>query len=252
MSGTGSGVSRNEVLPLNIYQKLAKIRKPVEVLQKNKRAYNYSYVTDDEILAKITGLMDKLEVSLIPNITPGTTEVTPYSYVKTKATKDGKVFEQNVNEIIVKADMEWVWVNNEDPGDRIVVPWSLVGQQEDASQALGSGLTYCGRYFLLKYFNVSTPDDDPDSWRAKQKEAEEAENRAIASGIADKVLECINAHLETHPNDRDDMVAIVKKYAKGKNGKPSPNPNDISDPNVAAKLLEEIQQKCGIKPAEKE
>ena len=234
---------------MNIYQKLAKIRKPVEVLQKNKRAYNYSYVTDDEILAKITGLMEKLGVSLIPGIVPGTTEVTPYSYIKTKSTKDGKIFDQTVNEIIVKADMEYTWVNDEDPDDRIVVPWVLVGQQEDASQAAGSGMTYCGRYFLLKYFNVSTPDDDPDTWRAKQREAEEAENRAVADGITNKALELINAHLEGHPDDRDDIVVIVKKYAKGKGGKASPNPKDIHDPTVAAKLLEEIQQKCGTQTA---
>lgn len=44
---------------LNIYQKLAKIRKQVEVIQKNKSGFNYKYVTDDELLAKLTVLMDK-------------------------------------------------------------------------------------------------------------------------------------------------------------------------------------------------
>ena len=233
---------------MNIYQKLAKIRKPVEVLKKNKQAYNYSYVTDDEILAKITGLMDKLGVSLIPNIVPGTTVVTPYSYVKTKALKDGKILEQRINEIIVKADMEWHWVNNEDPDDRIVVPWIMVGQQEDASQAVGSGLTYNSRYFLLKYFNISTPEDDPDNWRSKQKEAQETENRAIADGITDQVLAIINEHLEAHPEDRDDIVVIVKKYAKDK-GKSSPNPKVIADPVVAANLLTAIKEKCGVADA---
>ena len=43
---------------LTLYQKLAKIRKPVEVLSKNKTGYNYKYVSDDVILAKLTGLMD--------------------------------------------------------------------------------------------------------------------------------------------------------------------------------------------------
>lgn len=56
----------------------------------------------------------------------------------------------------------------------------MVGQQADASQSFGSGLTYVYRYFPLKHFGVSTVEDDPDNWRAKQREAEEAENRAIA------------------------------------------------------------------------
>lgn len=37
---------------MNIYQKLARIRKQVEVIQKNKSGYGYKYVSEDEILAK--------------------------------------------------------------------------------------------------------------------------------------------------------------------------------------------------------
>ena len=41
----------------NIYQKLAKVRKQVEVIRKNKSGYGYKYVTEDEILAKISVFM---------------------------------------------------------------------------------------------------------------------------------------------------------------------------------------------------
>ena len=61
--------------------------------------------------------------------------------------------------------------------EKIVVPWGLVGQQADASQSFGSGLTYTYRCFLLKYFGVSTVDDDPDNWRSKQREAVVVEAR---------------------------------------------------------------------------
>lgn len=44
---------------MNIYQKLARIRKQVEVIQKNKSGYGYKYVSEDEILAKISVFMDK-------------------------------------------------------------------------------------------------------------------------------------------------------------------------------------------------
>ena len=53
---------------LNIYQKLAKIRKQVEVIQRNKKGYGYTYVSEDEILAKISGFMDKYNLSLIPSV----------------------------------------------------------------------------------------------------------------------------------------------------------------------------------------
>ena len=228
---------------MNIYQKLARIRKPVEILQKNKSGYGYKYVTEDVILSKITGLMDKLGVSLIPNINKGSIVVSPYSYSKTKAMKDGTIYEEKVNEILVWCDMEWLWVNNENPEDRIVVPWAMVGQQTDASQAFGSGLSYASRYFMLKYFNCATSDDDPDSWRSAQREAETPADREIAERIIEQVHELVNNHLNANPDDKSDIVTIVKKYAKTNTGKASANYYDITDPITAGKLLEEIKSK---------
>ena len=65
-----------EAVKLNIYEKLAKIRKNVEVLQKNASGYGYKYVSEDLILEKITGLMDRYGLSLIPSIVQGSTAVT--------------------------------------------------------------------------------------------------------------------------------------------------------------------------------
>lgn len=232
---------------MNIYQKLAKIRKPVEILQKNKDGYGYRYVTEDIILSKITGLMDKLGVSLIPSIVPGTTTVLPYSYSKTKTTRDGKVYEEKVNEILVSGDMVWYWVNNENPDDKVAVPWALVGQQADASQAFGSGLSYASRYFMLKYFNVATSDDDPDHWRSLQKEAENIENKEVVTQIIEQVHAMVTSYLEANPDSKPAVVAVVKKYAKSKNGKPSTNYYDIVDPIVASNLLSEVTEKFTTK-----
>lgn len=235
---------------MNIYQKLAKIRKPAEVLQKNKKGYGYNYVSEDLILSKITGLMDRLGVSLIPSIKEGSTKVEPYSYTKTKVTKDGKVITEAVNDILVSADMEWQWVNNDDPSDKIVVPWTIVGQQSDASQAFGSGLTYSSRYFMLKYFNIATSDDDPDKWKSAQKEAENTENREIAKSIIAQVHEEVTKYIDEHPDDKTKVADTVKKYAKDK-GKATANYNVIEDPLVASALLQEILENFTNKKDEK-
>src|SRR5690606_2934543 len=66
-------------------------------------------------------------------------------------------------DFIVTADMKYVWVNAENPEERIEIPWQTMGQQDDISKAFGSGLTYSERYFLLKFFGVPTDDDDPDA-----------------------------------------------------------------------------------------
>lgn len=77
----------------NIYQKLAKVRKQVEVIRKNKSGYGYKYVTEDEILAKISVFMDKYHLSLVPSIQSGTTRVEPYTYKKTKTTGKGEFYQ---------------------------------------------------------------------------------------------------------------------------------------------------------------
>ena len=86
---------------MNIYQKLARIRKQVEVIQKNKSGYGYKYVSEDEILAKISVFMDKYGLSLIPNIKQGSTIVSPYTYKKTKTTDIDGLIEYHDSEYIL-------------------------------------------------------------------------------------------------------------------------------------------------------
>ena len=219
---------------LNIYQKLAQVRKAVEVIQRNKKGYGYTYVSEDEILAKITVYMDKLHLSLIPSIVGGTTKVEPYTYEKTKSTAKGDIYTEAVNEILVSADMVWTWINNDNPEERVSVGWALVGQQSDASQAFGSGLTYSDRYFLLKFFNVSTPSDDPDHFRSKQKETQAAEDKMIADEIIKNVDAEIKAYLADHTDKSESVKKFVAKYVK--NG----NYFAITEPALASKLLEEF------------
>ncbi len=223
---------------LNLYQKLAKIRKQVEVVQKNKSGYGYKYVTDDELLAKITVGMDKYGVSLIPHIVAGTLKVEPYTYKKTKRDKqkDGSytTYEETVNEFTAVSDMEYVWVNNDNPDETITVHWSMVGQQSDASQCLGSGLTYSMRYFLLKYFNVATPDDDPDNWRGKQKAAEVAEDKAIAQQIINTLDTAVKTFLAENPQRSEEVKKLMSKYAKGGNY------FAISESALAARALDDF------------
>lgn len=221
---------------MNLYQKLAKIRKQVEVIRKNKKGFNYSYVSDDEILARVSVFLDKYGISLIPNVSMGTLKVEPYTYKKTKVSKQGEIYEETVNEVLVSADMTWTWVNNNKPEERINVDWVLVGQQADASQALGSALTYTNRYFLLKFFNIATPDNDPDNFRGKQREAEAAEDRAIADEIINTFDEELKEFLELHKGKTEDAKKLVAKYVK------DGNYFKIKESAVAAKLLDDFEK----------
>ena len=221
---------------MNIYQKLARIRKQVEVMKRDTKAYGYSYTKEESILAKITVFMEKYNLSLIPGIVPGTTSVSPYNYKKTKTTAKGDIYEENVNEVLVSADTTWTWVNNDNPDESIVVPWAMVGQQSDASQSFGSGLTYSSRYFLLKYFNISTSNDDPDTFRSKQREAEEEEEKVITGKIIESVDKLIKDFLSAHPDKAGSVKELVGKYVKNSDY------FSIRESSVAAKLLEDIRK----------
>ena len=228
----------------NIYVKIAKIREMVEALQKNKSGYGYKYVSEDEILAKVTAGLKKYNIDAYPRIKEGTTEVIPYSVKKNKILKDGSIIEDITNDIIVSADMEFEWINLDNPEERYVVPWSLVGQQGDASQAFGSGLTYCTRYFFLKFFKSSTLESDPDQWRSKQQEAMNAEEKEVAQEIIKRVDEICQAN--TNEKNKDGLIKLVKGIVK-KNGKASADYSVVDDPAVATKLLEEVKKYFNIK-----
>lgn len=235
-----------QISEMDIYSKLSKIRKLIEVVRKDKSGYNYKYVPEESVLAKITYGMEKYNVSLIPRINEGSASVELVSYENTKTTRNGDVIKQPVNEYVVKADMTYTWVNNDDKNQKIVVPWFLVGSQTDPSQAYGSGLTYSNRYFLLKYFQVATTEDDPDNWRQKQAEAAKIEDAAICKDIVAKIGEKVAVITDNGKNE--EMKTKITEFMKAHvviNGKASANYTKITNPEVAAKVLQGLTEMEG-------
>lgn len=222
---------------LNLIQKLAKIRAISDVVTKEKRGYNYSYADITTILAKITAGMKKYGVSLIPQIVPGTANVEQSVSSTTKFTKTGEAYEAKTTEMLVTADMIFKWVDDENPEDYIEVPWFVTGSQSDPSQALGSGLTYCTRYFLCNYFQIAQADSDVDAYRSKQKEAESSEDRAIAEEIISQFDALVRTFLADNPGKSDEVKTFVKRYAK------SGNYLAIKEPSLAADLLAKFNEK---------
>lgn len=222
---------------LTLVQKLAKIRAMSDVVSKEKSGYNYKYADMTTILAKITSGMKKYRVSLIPSIVPGTASIEQNVIVNTKIDKTGKPYEQKATEMLVKADMLFIWVNDDDPEDRIEVPWFVTGSQGDPSQALGSGLTYCTRYFLTNYFEIAQSDTDVDAYRSKQKAAEVSEDQAIAAEIIEKFDVKLKQYLADHPDDaeKEKVKKFLTRFAK------NANYFAIKEPALAAKLLEDFQ-----------
>ena len=238
---------KTEIKDMSLHEKLAGIRKIVEVVQKNKEGHNYKYAGEETILAKVIAGMDRYGVNLYSEIVPGTMTLTPYSYTKVKPLKGGGTFEEIVNEFLVQGELLYTWVNVDNPEDTLSVHWSMIGQKSDASQAVGSGLTYCNRYFLLKFFQVATPKDDPDNWKSAKEAAENEEDIKIAKSIVEEINKLVSNHFdqftgtEESKAERTRVAGIVKKYARNSNGKPSADYFNIEKPDDAQKLLDELR-----------
>ena len=167
----------------NLDEKLMELKKEVSILQKEKEGHGYKYVTEDQILLKINDKMIELGIKLTPRFKAGTLHSEVVNYQNAKG--------QQKTDILVTSEMQYVWKDIE-TGETDVVDWSMVGQQSDGSQALGSGLTYANRYFLLKYFNVATSEDDPDKIRSEiAKEDERKKLSTLQTKIKKKYSELL-------------------------------------------------------------
>lgn len=220
---------------LSLIKKLAKIRNISDVAQKNKQGYGYTYTDITEILANVTAGMKKYGVSLLPSIVPGTSKIEQVTTVNTKTDKQGRTYDKKDTEMLFSADMVYKWVNDDNPEEFIEIPWAVVGAQSDPSQSLGSGLTYCSRYFLTNYFQIAQSDLDVDTYRSKQKAAEASEDKAIAAAIIDQFDTTLKQFLADNQDKKDEVKKFITKYVK------NANYPAIKDPALASKLLEDFK-----------
>lgn len=207
-------------------------------LQKTKEGFGYKYVPEEEIQAKVTAGMKKYGLMLYPNLVPGTLNVIETSYEK----YDKKLKANKLNhEVIVSAEMKYVWVNVDNPTEQVEVPWAIIGQMEDAAQAFGAGATYCNRYFLMKSLQLATTDDDPDNYRSKQKDAENAELKEAINDVISMGNKLIASGAKPA-----DIATVVAKYNDG-NG----NPKQIQTLEICDAIIKELKsmEKAAKKPS---
>ena len=149
---------------MNLNQKLIEIRKELPYLKKGTKGYQYSYVSGSEILYKIQTKMNELGILLYPEITNCTLERNDFTQIVKD--KKGDEYEKFRQERFTVSNGFYVWEDAE-KGDIKKVSWVFMGEMDDSSKSIGSALTYAERYFLLKFFNIPTDEDDPDAFQKK-------------------------------------------------------------------------------------
>lgn len=142
---------------LNLYQKIADVKANIDGFTKDTQGYNFSYVSGSQILHRIRSKMIEHNLLLVPNTT--NEQWTTHTYKNKKGNE--------VVEFVVEMDLNYKWINADKPEEQLDISYHAFGQQSDISQAHGTALTYAERYFLMKFFNIPTDEDDAD---AKQKQ----------------------------------------------------------------------------------
>lgn len=177
---------------LNLYQKIADVKANIEGFTKDTKGYNYSYVSGSQVLHRIRNKMIEHNLLLVP--------YTENEEIIETTNAKGKT------EHIVKLKLTYKWINADNPQEVLEVPFFAIGQQDDVSKAHGTALTYAERYFLMKFFNIPTDEDDADAKQKQdkystsntqlqdylRKEANDFIAIAKESGLVDKYQEQIN------------------------------------------------------------
>lgn len=147
---------------LNLFQKIADVKANIDGFTKDAKSYNYSYVSGSQVLHRIRNKMIENNLLLVP-------KTSEENYKQIDVTRFNKKAGREIttSEFIVEMKLTYVWINADKPEEQFEVTFYAVGQQDDVSKAHGTALTYAERYFLMKFFNIPTDEDDAD---AKEKQ----------------------------------------------------------------------------------
>lgn len=167
---------------LNLYQKIADVKANIDGFTKDTKGYNYSYVSGSQVLHRIRNKMIEHNLLLVPKTSEENYKQIDVTRFNKKASR-----EVTTTEFVVEMKLTYLWINADKPEEQLEVSFYSVGQQDDVSKAHGTALTYAERYFLMKFFNIPTDEDDAD---AKQKQ--EKYNKASSQTIGTLKKEVIN------------------------------------------------------------
>lgn len=184
MSEKNKVITREEATKLSIYEKLLLLKEEIPYIQKQAKQYiKFTVVESSDVLQMFRPFMDKLGLILEPSVANSNIERIE---IGTNKKTDKTIFSY-----LVHLEMEYVWVNVDNPSEKEVVKFVAIADDENSSYAFGQAMTYAEKTFLLKYFNIPTDDSDPDVFQQEVLKRVPAQEEQIESLyiLVDKVRE---------------------------------------------------------------
>lgn len=158
---------------MNLYEKLLIIQTEITSLKADKSSTGYKYLSTNKIMDYVKPRMNVLKLLLVQEIVDFENTRMDYRVSIKEIYEGGKSTNKFTEgkpktEILTKVKMNMVWIDVE-TGEKLVVLWGANGQN-DWEKGLGSALTYGERYFVMKFFHISTDEDDVDNPNRKNNE----------------------------------------------------------------------------------
>lgn len=186
---------------LNLHQKMVEIRRTVEFLKKENQGHGFKFVSSSQTLLAVKEKMDELGVLLLPSVDGH--DVSPH------VTKNG------LNWYFTEIDLQYSWINADDPKDREVVKWYGQGL-DDGEKGVGKAFTYAEKYLMLKTFNIPTDKDDPDASKppADKKLTDADHNKTVKQMTGDLAAKGTTPEDVTKwwKTNSKKIVALPKKF----------------------------------------
>ena len=208
---------------MNLFQKINEVKKVVKTFSKDAETSGkgaYSYVSGSQVLSMIKDKMEEIGLLFLP-IETEHRDWTTYDY------KNASGYDKT--DFIVTGNINYEWIDCDDPTQRQKVSFEYYGQQNDISKAFGSALTYSERYLLLKSLGAPTDEDDPDKTSGDKPSNKQSDKpKSKYTLIKDKCKE-LNIDMES-----------VENWVKSKKGD-NFRLNDLTDDDFK-KVIEMLEK----------
>ena len=159
--------TKTDFSKLNVYQKLAYVRQKAPYIQKSKRGQQYSYVGSSDVLSALNTVINQVGLILKPEIVAHQVRESQDEVWKEDKVKKEPVAKKRTT-YFTELELMMTWINIHNPSEIVACSWYSQGVDIEGEKGVGKALTYAEKYFLLKFFNIATDDDDPDKYQKEQ------------------------------------------------------------------------------------
>ena len=143
---------------MELKEKLMQMQTKAPYMKKDSKAYNFNYVNEESVLSFVRPLLAEYKIHAYP-------ELASQSVDRVETLVKGKPSIE-----FLFTGIGAIKFYDAETKETLSIPWVFTGSNGDPSQAFGSAMTYCMRYFWLKFLQIPTGNDDPDKWRSELKQ----------------------------------------------------------------------------------